>query len=118
MAGNAIFESEGRERKVASFVRAAEDLAHTQADTYDSQPNEYLMALAERLAGRLGQPAAIETWGAMRHLAHELSGINHGTPSVQTQFEVIGRLFAKVMADDFYAENPDRAFAGLPAVPS
>jgi hypothetical protein len=116
LAGNA-FEAANRDLKVASFVRAAEYVA--ESTDGEESADERLLTVAEILAGRFGPDRAAEMWAGVRCLANELiheTGISHGKPSATTQTLVIGTLYGTLAKRAFYAENPERVFAGLAPV--
>jgi hypothetical protein len=72
--------------------------------------------LIEWLAGRCGPERQQATWNQLRQEAHELTGVNYGQPSTGSQTAVIGTLYGIVCSRAYYAENPDKVFAGLSAV--
>lgn len=112
MAGNTCSECGkriGQDRKVADLVRAAEHAATKGDDDTDLR----LEVLTEWLAGRCGPERQMETWARLRQEAQELTGVNYGHPSTGSQTAVIGTLYGIVCSRAYYAENPDKVFAGL-----
>jgi hypothetical protein len=115
MAGNEYAET-ARERKVAAFVAAAQ-----QVITGGDHPEDRLWLLdhlIKHLSGEKGQQGAIEYWGLLRTISNEgPKARNHGVASHQTQTLVLGTLVRQLGTERYYAEQPvEQVFAGLSAV--
>lgn len=112
MAGNGCADCGkrvGSELKAAALVKAAQELARRCDGDYDLR----LEVITEYAAGGEGPARQRQTWGELRRIAHEQTGVNYGHPSDGTQTAVLGTLYGMVAKRSYYRRHPEQVFAGL-----